>query len=112
MPNKPSIFIGSSKEGLKVARAIEINLHDDAIITLWRNEAWDLGISTLEYLLDIVNKFDFAILVLSADDVKVETKAIHHHETMFYLNLVYSWGNWVGNEHSLSLKKTSKFHRI
>jgi len=67
--NKPAVFIGSSTEGLKVARAIRDQLNDDALITIWNeDENFKPGRSTLGSLMIAVKRYDFAILVFTADD--------------------------------------------
>ena len=66
---KPLIFIGSSSEGLDVARAIEYQLQNDAEVTIWNAGVFGLGWSTLEALLKAVDQFDYAILILTPDDV-------------------------------------------
>lgn len=66
---KPNLFIGSSVEGLEVARAIELQLEDDAEVTLWKNGVFGLGEGTLESLVESLDQFDFAILALTPDDL-------------------------------------------
>ncbi len=66
---KPTLFIGSSAEGLEIARAIELNLERDAEITIWNNGLFGLGMGTLETLVKSLDNFDFAALVLTPDDV-------------------------------------------
>jgi hypothetical protein len=70
--SRPSVFIGSSSEGYDVARAIEAILKDalkEVDVTLWKNGVFGLGQGTLESLVKAIHKFDFAILVLTPDDV-------------------------------------------
>lgn len=66
--SKPTLFIGSSSEGLDFARAIRSLLVEDAEITLWREGTVGVGDFTVEALLNILPRFDFAVLVLSPDD--------------------------------------------
>jgi hypothetical protein len=68
---KPTIFIGSSTEGLEVARAIEKQLQYDAEPTVWTDGIFGLGHGTLESLVGSLDRFDFAVLVLSPDDLIV-----------------------------------------
>ena len=75
MSNLPQIFIGSSSEGLATARALEVHLQKHADITLWTNGAFRPGISYLQSLLDALDKFDFAILIITPDDL-IETRDI------------------------------------
>src|SRR5215216_6625298 len=65
---KPSLFIGSSSEGLEIARAIELNLEHDAEVTIWSSGLFGLGMGTLETLVNSLDKFDFAALILTPDD--------------------------------------------
>nr|MBC8361625.1 nucleotide-binding protein [Candidatus Desulfatibia profunda] len=66
---KPKVFIGSSTEGLEVARGIELQLEHDAEVTVWKDGVFGLGRGTLESLVLALDEFDFAILVLTADDM-------------------------------------------
>ena len=65
----PSVFIGSSSEGLDVAREIELQLQRDAITTIWKDGVFGLGSGTLESLMNALDQFDFAVIVLSPDDL-------------------------------------------
>ncbi|HEX3148137.1 MAG TPA: nucleotide-binding protein [Gemmataceae bacterium] len=71
---KPAIFIGSSSEGLEVAREIELQLQTVAEPTIWKDGFFTLGSGTLESLVDALGQFDFAIMVLSPDDL-LESRA-------------------------------------
>src|SRR5262245_20378197 len=65
----PSVFVGSSSEGEEVARAIEYNLRNDAEITVWHNGVFGLNLGYLESLVTALERFDYAILVLTPDDL-------------------------------------------
>ncbi len=67
--NKPSVFIGSSKAGFEFARAIQEDLTEDAEITLWNEGFFDLGSTYIETLVNSLAQSDFAVLVLTPDDV-------------------------------------------
>ena len=69
--SRPSLFVGSSSEGLEIARAAEFQLRDVAEITLWNEGFFGLGQSTLEALVNALERFDFAILVVTPDDLVV-----------------------------------------
>lgn len=64
----PTIFIGSSKEGKKIAQQIEQELKGIAQCRLW-TEAFDFGISNYDNLISQIAFYDYAILVATADDV-------------------------------------------
>jgi hypothetical protein len=66
---RASLFIGSSSEGLGVAQKIRSQLKSDAEITIWHEGVFGLGEGTLEGLVDAVSMFDFAILILTPDDL-------------------------------------------
>lgn len=65
----PEVFIGSSSEGETVARAIELHLYKYADVTIWMNGVFKPGVSSLQSLLNALDRFDFAVLVLTPDDV-------------------------------------------
>ena len=66
---KPSVFIGSSSEGLEFARAIRGLLSDVAQITLWNEGFFRPGNTFIDTLVNALPRFDFAALVLTADDL-------------------------------------------
>ena len=66
---RPALFIGSSTLGLDVARAVEVNLKDDAEVTVWCSGVFGLSNGTLQSLVTALDRFDFAILILTPDDV-------------------------------------------
>lgn len=64
----PSIFIGSSKEGKKVAEQIERDFEGFAQCKLWM-DAFDFGVSNYDNLIRQVAFYDYAILIATADDL-------------------------------------------
>jgi predicted nucleotide-binding protein len=71
----PTMFIGSSTEGLEVARSLQEAMANDCVCTVWPDWVFKLGENTMATLLAEVDKYDFAVLVLSADD-KVEVRQV------------------------------------
>ncbi|HMK27607.1 MAG TPA: nucleotide-binding protein [Chitinophagaceae bacterium] len=69
--NKPAIFIGSSSEGEPIAYAIQENLENVGDIYVWTQGVFELGSSYLESLIKELDKADFAILVLTEDDITI-----------------------------------------
>jgi hypothetical protein len=65
---KPSIFIGSSKEQETVSEAIEVNLAEAARVTSWKH-AFREGQPFFTELLRLKDRFDFAAIVLTPDDI-------------------------------------------
>lgn len=66
---RPAVFIGSSKEGLPIAEHIQVNLDFDCEVTLWSQGIFGLSHGTLESLVNKMGSFDFAVLVLTQDDL-------------------------------------------
>jgi hypothetical protein len=64
----PAFFIGSSSEGLGIARALqaEIDLHCEP--TIWSQNVFSPGETTFAGLLAASENFDFAALVMTPDD--------------------------------------------
>lgn len=67
--NKPALFVGSSSEGLDLARAVRALLAEDAEVTLWKEGLFGLGSTFIESLINALPRFDFSALVLTADDL-------------------------------------------
>jgi len=68
---QPSLFVGSSREALEVARAIQVQLSEDCAVELWNEGVFALGYGTLESLVQALNRFDFGVFVLTGDDLLV-----------------------------------------
>lgn len=73
---RPTVFIGSSREGLAVAEAIQLNLDHACDTTIWSQGVFGLGDGTLEALVTRKEDFDFAILVLTPDDLTLSRDEI------------------------------------
>jgi len=63
------LFIGSSKEGLPVAEALQTLLQHELDVTIWSQGVFRLSQSYLDSLLEAISTTDFAVLVLTPDDV-------------------------------------------
>ncbi len=68
---KPSVFIGSSSEGLRIAQAIQVLLDQACEVEIWSQGVFGLTQGTLESLVLALERFDFAVLVLAADDLTI-----------------------------------------
>ena len=66
---RPSVFIGSSSEGLKIAKALQVLLDQAYEVATWSQGGFGLSQGTLESLVGALDQFDFAILVLTPDDL-------------------------------------------
>jgi hypothetical protein len=71
---KPRVFIGSSVNGEPIARAVEKNLNHKSETYLWTH-MFPPGKSNLESLVETAASLDFAVLVLTADDL-TESKGV------------------------------------
>jgi predicted nucleotide-binding protein len=68
MSSKPKLFVGSSAEGLEVARAVRGLVYEAAEIHLWNEGFFRFGQGFLETLSARVCEFDFAVLIATRDD--------------------------------------------
>lgn len=68
MDFRPAIFIGSSKEGLAIAKIIATLFEDFADCKLW-NEAFHFGDSSYDNLISQIALYDYGIFVATADDI-------------------------------------------
>jgi len=69
---KPTVFVGSSTEGLAVCRALEVLLSADAQVDVWKSaDLFKLNSSALDSLRRAIDLYDFAIFVLTRDDFTV-----------------------------------------
>jgi len=87
---RPSVFVGSSGEGLKIAKAIQVLLDRSCEVTIWSQGVFGLSQGTLESLVLALESFDFAILVLTPDDMTTsrhETEAAPRDNVLFELGL-------------------------
>jgi hypothetical protein len=73
---KHSVFISSSSEGLEVAKAVKSQLEDpDLDVTIWNEreggqKVFQLNQSALDSLLRAASMYDFAVLILTLDDLQ------------------------------------------
>jgi hypothetical protein len=66
---KPTVVVGSSTEGLEFARAARSRLESVSEVTLWEDDFFTPGKTFIESLVDSLPRFDFAVLVLTPDDL-------------------------------------------
>jgi len=67
--SRPSLFIGSSVEGLPYAKALQVNLDHALQVTIWSQGVFGLSGGTLEELTKKLDQMDFAALVVTPDDL-------------------------------------------
>ncbi len=70
---KPKIFVGSSKKNVRIAGVLGEVLEEqsEAEVIVWHEGIFGLNHGVLETLLESLEEFDFAVLVLAADDVLI-----------------------------------------
>ena len=64
------LFIGSSSEGLEVARALQVELLDDFDVQFWKQGMFEPGGYALDSLIEEAKRCDFAVLVATPDDIR------------------------------------------
>jgi|SRR6267143_286550 len=65
----PRLFLGSSSESLPQAETLQQLLAPVASVHLWNQSFYKPGYFTLETLIDKVSQFDFAVFLVSPEDV-------------------------------------------
>lgn len=88
--SRPALFIGSSSEGLRIAEAVQVVLDPVCEVELWTQGSFGLMQGTLESLVMALPRFDFAMLVLTADDLTTSRgveKAAARDNVLFELGL-------------------------
>lgn len=66
---RPRVFVGSSSEGLPIAKSVQRLLDHSCEVKIWSQGVFGLSQGTLESLVAATDDFDFAVLVLTPDDM-------------------------------------------
>lgn len=77
MARLPALFIGSSTEARHIAELLQLELHRDADATVWHQGLFTPGKGFLEALCSRAADFDFALIVLNADDLTTSRGESH-----------------------------------
>jgi hypothetical protein len=88
---RPSVFVGSSREGLPIAKAIQSLLDYACEVKIWY-QAQNPPDGIIQWMDDMPASFDFAILVLTADDIIVSrgtSEPAPRDNLLFELGLFY-----------------------
>jgi predicted nucleotide-binding protein len=91
----PSVFIGSSSEGLEVVRYLQNALERDGVceVTTWEQGVFHASSYTMEALSQSAKRADFAVLVATADD-SVESRGKSHMAVRD--NVIFELGLFIG----------------
>ena len=92
VPNsKPIVFLGSSSEGLPIAQELYRRLRQKASVPrIWTDGVFQTSRTAIESLVGLSQETDFAVLVLTADDVTIsrsKKKASPRDNLVFELGL-------------------------
>ena len=93
MDLKPRIFIGSSGEGLDVAKYVKNYLGVDFDCYLWTDDIFKYNESVLETLLKEASLFDFGLLIATKDDF---LQSRHNAFDVARDNVVFEYGLFLG----------------
>ncbi len=66
---KPPLFVGSSKESLYIAYAVQENLESVAEVTVWDQGIFSLSQPAISSLIKTLDISKFGVFILSPDDV-------------------------------------------
>jgi hypothetical protein len=90
MKKKARVFIGSSREGEDVALDLQRGLERVAYVNVWSQGVFGLGEGNLQALVRAASEVDFAVLVLTPDDLLLksrQTRAVPRDNVLFELGL-------------------------
>ena len=93
---KSTALIGSSRESLDVAVAVQEELEDSMICTeasVWNHGIFELSKFAIESLVLAVNRFDFGIFIFGADDV-IRLRGIEYPAARD--NVIFELGLFIG----------------
>ena len=90
---KPRIFIGSSSEGLTVAKEVKAFFENDYECYLWTDDIFKFNENFLETLMKEASLFDFGFMVFTKDDY---TKSRSQNFDSPRDNVVFEYGLFLG----------------
>jgi hypothetical protein len=89
----PAVFIGSSSEGKEFAEELQSALDDNCEATVWDQGVFGLSTSGLQALVDESSRVDFAVLVLTPDDLTMKRG---REEVSARDNVIFEAGLFIG----------------
>lgn len=90
---KPRIFVGSSAEKLFIANNIQLLLEHDAEVTVWTQGIFQPSNSTLEDLIELLDRIDFGVFVFTPDDISNIRKKSY---SVARDNVIFEMGLFIG----------------
>jgi Predicted nucleotide-binding protein containing TIR-like domain len=69
MSAKPRLFVASSAEAKRLALAVQENLADDARVTVWSQDAFQIGENTIDELGRNLKRSDFGVFIFAPTDI-------------------------------------------
>lgn len=87
------VFLGSSTEGRRVAEYLQLGLDTVADCTLWSQGVFGLSRGNLENLVEASTQYDYAILVLTADDLVTQRDLVRNGPRD---NVLFEFGLFMG----------------
>jgi hypothetical protein len=69
MSGKPRLFVASSAEAKRLALAVQENLTDDARVTVWSQDAFQIGENTIDELGRNLKRSDFGVFIFAPTDL-------------------------------------------
>jgi len=94
MARKPFLFIGSSTEGKRYAEAFQVNLRDICESQIWDQGLFGLSDGTFETLVRSLDTFDFAVFIISGDDL-IESRGVKSKAPRD--NVIFELGLFIGS---------------
>jgi hypothetical protein len=92
---KPTLFIGSSREGLPIAEMVKEYLSDFADCNIWNEDVFDFGRSYFETLMELLSLYEYGVMVGTADDLSInEERNVHQMEARD--NVLFELGMFLG----------------
>ncbi|VWX61582.1 conserved hypothetical protein [Burkholderiales bacterium 8X] len=94
MDNRPTVFIGSSSEGLAIAETIKKKFGSKAVVDIWNGgQVFGQGSAYLESLLTASSLYEFAILIFTSDDTTTSRDQTH---ASVRDNVLFEYGLFLG----------------
>jgi len=95
MDIKPTLFIGSSREGLPVAELVKKHMADFADCRIWNEDVFDYGKSYFETLIELLSFFEYGVMIGTADDLSInKSRGVKQMETRD--NVLFEFGMFLG----------------